>query len=298
MTDQDLSDQTLDIAGASDIGRNRNENQDHYLIAKLRRQLVICDSDVPCEVREAHYGCPEGRLLVVADGMGGHRDGERASRIAVTECARYILDLTHWFLKLSPDDEDDFLEELADSLLKIQDKIWLLGNGSERGMGTTVTMAYLVWPKLYLVHAGDSRCYLLRDGGLRQMTTDHTLAQKLVESGGLSREDASESRWRHVLWNCVGGGEKRVEPEVVRCQLREDDVVLLCSDGLTGMVDDEELRLRLSQGENSEVIVKQLINAANEAGGNDNISVIACRVLHPPDCGEDAHDATQTTIVE
>ncbi len=297
-----MTDQTFDIAGGSDVGRKRSENQDHYLIAKLRRQLVICDSDVPYEDCDAIYGCPEGRLLVVADGMGGHHDGERASRTAVMECARYVLDMMQWFLKLSADDEDDFTDELGNSLRRVQEKIWSQGTAATHKMGTTVTMAYVLWPKMYVVHAGDSRCYLLRDGKLRQVTTDHTIAQQLVDTGALTEEAANQSHWRHVLWNCVGGGDRRVEPEVVRCQLQEGDVVLLCSDGLTGMLDDEHLKRQLSKCDQSESAVKQLIDAANEKGGTDNISVIVNRVLRSPSCEDAMSDdepiGINTTIIE
>lgn len=164
-----------------------------------------------------------------------------------------------------------------------------------RRMGTTVTMAYLLWPRMFVVHAGDSRCYLLRDGELKQLSTDHTIAQQLVNAGGMTPDDAALSTWRFVLWNCVGGGEQQVRPEAVRCQLKDEDVVLLCSDGLTGMIDDSEIASIIEKPSSSEKTTQSLIDAANQAGGKDNISVIVCRIVEPRECDDQVLDGTATT---
>ena len=273
------------IGGGSHIGLKRSENQDHFLVASLRRQLIIEQTDVLPQKQGQLFGCQEGKLLVVADGMGGHQGGEVASRTAVEESARYVLDMMQWFLKLSSTDEQDFEDELSDCLKSIQRKIWLHGESGDRKMGTTVTMAYLLWPRMFVVHAGDSRCYLLRDDELKQLTTDHTIAQQLIDSGGLPADDAVISHWRHVLWNCVGG-EHQVRPEVIRCQLRSNDVVILCSDGLTGMIDDWEIAAIVQSSNTSEQATSRLIEAANAAGGHDNITAVVCRIGKNDDCEE------------
>ncbi len=267
----------LDVAGGSDIGRKREDNQDHYLIAGLRRQLEIVETDVAHDQCHELYGARPGRLLVVADGMGGHADGERASGAAVQACARYVLDMTHWFLKLSRENEDDFKRELERSLEVVQKSLFDAKEPASRQMGTTVTMAYIVWPRLYVVHAGDSRCYLLRNGELSQLTTDHTFAQKLLDENAITPEEAATSRWRHVLWNCVGGGEKRVTTEVTKTMLKPADTILLCSDGLTGMLSDTDIKTVVAGAASSREAVDRLISAANQAGGLDNISVIVAR---------------------
>ena len=278
MNDSMAEDDSFDIFGASDIGKQRTENQDHFLVADLRRQLKVRQTDVPQTQQELLFGCQEGNLLVVADGMGGHEDGEVASRTAVESAAHYVLDMMHWFLKLSPGDEQDFEDELADCLKAIQRKIWAGGDSTNRRMGTTVTMAYLLWPRMFVVHAGDSRCYLQRSGTLRLLTTDHTIAQQLIDSGTMMCDEACLAKWRHVLWNCVGGSDRQVRPEVVRADLEEGDVVLLCSDGLTSMIDDAEIAAIITAAATSQAATQQLIEAANRAGGNDNISAIVCRV--------------------
>ncbi|EMI18165.1 protein serine/threonine phosphatase [Rhodopirellula maiorica SM1] len=268
----------FDISGGSDIGKKRSENQDHFLIADLRRQLIVRGTDVPDAKHREMFGCQEGNLLVIADGMGGHRDGERASRTAIESTAQYVLDMMHWFLKLCSDEEQDFIDELSHSLTAIQQKIWTEGEGVHRRMGTTVTMAYLLGSRMYVVHAGDSRCYMLRDKTLKQLTTDHTVAQQLIDAGALRDSDAAIEQWRHVLWNCVGGGNQAVRPEAVRSKLQTGDILLLCSDGLTGMVDEDRIASILMASKDSESSVAKLIEAANDAGGADNISAIVCRI--------------------
>ncbi len=287
----------FDISGGSDIGKRRSENQDHYLIADLRRQLVVRGTDIPDAKNREMFGCQEGNLLVVADGMGGHRDGEQASRTAIEATAQYVLDMMHWFLKLCSDDEQDFIDELSESLTSVQQKIWSVGDNSHRRMGTTVTMAYLLGSRMYIVHAGDSRCYLLRDKSLKQLTTDHTVAQQLIDAGALKESDDAIQQWRHVLWNCVGGGNQAVRPEAVRCTLQTGDILLLCSDGLTGMLDDDQITSILMANKDSEKSVAKLIQAANDRGGEDNISAIVCRINEVEDCGDtDAPINLDTTV--
>ena len=196
--------------------------------------------------------------------------------------------MMHWFLKLSPSDEQEFEDELAECLREVQKKIWRDGGGSNRRMGTTVTMAYILWPRIFIVHAGDSRCYLLRSGELKQLTTDHTVAQQLIDAGGMTSDDAARSNWRHILWNCVGGGDHKVQPEAIRCLLKRDDVILLCSDGLTGPVEDEMIHSIIASARTSKEATERLVRAANDAGGHDNISVIVCKVQRPEHC--DARD--------
>jgi len=271
----------FEVAGGSDVGRVRETNEDHFLIADLRRLLRVCETNVAHDQYDRLFGNLPGHLLVVADGMGGHHAGEVASSTAVESCARYVLDMMEWFLKLSDDHEKDFLEELTDCLKSVQRKIWRKANGDRDRMGTTVTMGYIVWPRMYLVHAGDSRCYLYRDGEIGQLTTDHTLAQQLVESGALSPEDAATSRWRHVLWNCVGGSQRTVQPEVCKSNLEIGDTIVLCSDGLNAMLSDQEIKQTLESSRSCREAVSSLIDQANKAGGEDNVSVIVGHYHRP-----------------
>lgn len=270
----------LEVAGKSDVGRSREINQDHYLVADLQRLLQIRDTNVAEEECQRLFASPPGHLLVVADGMGGHASGEVASSTAVGSCARYVIDMMQWFIKLSESNEEDFRDELSECLRSVQRRLWSKSNGARR-MGTTVTMAYILWPRMYVVHAGDSRCYVLRNGDLQQVTTDHTLAQQMVDSGAIAPEEAATSRWRHVLWNCVGGSDRTVQPEVTKVVLQPSDRILLCSDGLTGMIEDGEIQEVLESLADCRSATDELVRRSNEAGGKDNITVIVGQFHEP-----------------
>jgi protein phosphatase len=144
-------------------------------------------------------------------------------------------------------------------------------------MGTTLTLAYLLWPRLYVVHAGDSRCYLLRNARLHQITRDHTVAQRLVDQGILPAEEAEESRWSHVLWNCIGGGAQEMKPDVYKATLRLGDTLLLCTDGLSRCVPEKQIQQILESDRPAEETCKRLIATANAEGGPDNITVVVAR---------------------
>ena len=141
-------------------------------------------------------------------------------------------------------------------------------------MGTTLTMAYVLWPRVYVVHAGDSRCYLHRSGYLTRMTTDHTIAQRALDEGILTEEEAKSSVLGNTLWNCIGGGTAGVTPDVYHATLTPGDELLLCTDGLTRKLTEEHISDVLKRSSSPEVAVGALITSANEAGGEDNITVV------------------------
>lgn len=181
------------------------------------------------------FGSVQGEVLLVADGMGGHAAGDRASRLAIGHLIGRLLDTPR---ALSIDDAnqvtamvDGLREILVDAHAKILAESAQVA--ARRGMGTTLTMALMVESTLHVVHVGDSRCYLIRRGIAEQLTTDHTVARQMVESGGLKPEEEAASRWSNVLWNVLGGhhdGELMVEVRIV--QLEPGDMVALCTDGL------------------------------------------------------------------
>jgi serine/threonine protein phosphatase PrpC len=145
------------------------------------------------------------------------------------------------------------------------------------GMGTTVTLACILDGELFVVHVGDSRCYLFRDGALLQLTHDHTLLQELLKGGALRAQDAANPRWKHVITNVVGGTEPEVRPEVHKLPLEPGDLLLLCSDGLTDMLTDAEIVAILQEQPDLERASQQLVKRANERGGRDNVTVILAR---------------------
>jgi protein phosphatase len=151
-------------------------------------------------------------------------------------------------------------------------------NSKLRKMGTTLTMAYVLWPRLYVVHAGDSRCYLLRNRRLARMTKDHTVAQRAVDEGLMTEEQAKDSVFGNTLWNCIGGGSEGVSPDIFHATLQPGDEILLCTDGLTRKLTDRDIRDLLLKAASPDAVADALVAAANHAGGEDNITVVLARV--------------------
>lgn len=242
--------------------------------------MLVSATSLPLDQQSRIFGGVQGQLLLVADGLGGHAAGEKASSLAIDHLIGRLLNSVHWFFQLENDCEGDFIDGLKDLLRDAHARI--LAESSQQqhqqSMGTTLTMAHIVWPRMYVVHAGDSRCYLIRGGGAEQLTTDHTLARQMVEAGGLSPEDEPHSRWSHVLWNVLGGqsgGE--LIAEVRRADLQPGDSVVLCTDGLYRYVKPEALASLVSESDDPQAICSRLVQLANEAGGEDNITVVVAK---------------------
>jgi PPM family protein phosphatase len=264
-----------EVFGMTDRGRVRERNEDQFLVADLERSLLIQSSSVGM-IGTSLTEVPQGRLLMVADGMGGYGNGEIASSIAIEALARYAFAVMPWLLSHSETSEADLERALRQALQHCHEKVQRTAQreGLDSRMGTTLTMAYVTWPELHIAHVGDSRCYLAREGELRRLTRDHTLAEQLVEAHALSPEEARRSRFRHILVNAVGGSAKSVRVDLHSFELLPGDRLLLCSDGLTGHLGDAAIAEQLSQPVSAKSSVHALIDAANAAGGSDNITVV------------------------
>lgn len=271
----------MDCYGVTDVGVERENNEDQFLIADLKKSMQLHQTSLGLDHQTRLYGSSQGRLLVVADGMGGAADGERASAIAVDSLTHYVLNTLDWFFRLDEQREHDFLDELKAALEEcqagIQHEVETVARRA--GMGTTLTMAYIIWPRMYVVHVGDTRCYLHHRGRLKQLTTDHTVAQQLEDEGTMNHDEAENSHWQHVLWNVVGGDSSDIEPEVHMAQLTIGDSILLCSDGLTGCVSDEALREALESDQSAKQVAEGLVGNALDAGAPDNVTVVVARFI-------------------
>ncbi|MCC9644688.1 protein phosphatase 2C domain-containing protein [Rhodopirellula sp. JC740] len=272
------SEDQIHAAGRTHVGQRREDNQDQFLIAELRKSMQIHQTSLALDEESTLFGGRNGQLLVVADGMGGHASGRRASNLAVDHLITQLLNNVHWFLHLDEERDQSFIDSLKSLLERTNLKLLNESKQSEedRGMGTTLTVAYIVWPRMYVVHAGDSRCYLVRSGQCSQITTDHTLARQLVDAGSMKPEDEATSRWSNVLWNVLGGhGENQFTAQVVRVDLLPNDTVILCSDGLSRYVDPNTIVSVVDQfGTDLQGMTDHLIQIANSAGGVDNITVV------------------------
>ena len=282
----------MDCSGLTDVGKVRAANEDAFLIADLRKSMDIHQTSLGHDDRTKLFGKSEGKLLVVADGLGGHAAGGRASTVAIDRLTAYLLSSMRWLFRLEAGLEDDFLSDLEAALKQCQEHIRAESEfmPERHGMGTTLTMAYVLWPRLFVVHVGDSRCYLLRESSLEQITTDHTFAQAFADQGDVDPKLACQPRWSHTLWNVVGGTSDELKPEVYKAELHVGDTLLLCTDGLTKGVGDGEIAKLLGEEGTASDLCRRLVDAANEAGGKDNVSVIVARFRR----AEQSQEAAET----
>ena len=273
----------MDCFGLTDSGRKRPTNQDHFLIADLNKSMRVHATSLTLDNETRVYGGSQGKLLIVADGMGGEAAGERACTIAVDQVTTYVLNSLAWCFRLEEGSEHDFEDHLKETLESCQKSIQsAVGKHPEmKSMGTTMTMVYIVWPRAFVVHVGDSRCYLLRNRQLNQITVDHTMSEIMAEAGQMSREEARHSPMGHALWNVLGGRSNELSVDVYRLTLERDDILLLCTDGLYDMVPHEQLQEFLNSSTDAEAACRKLVNLANENGGKDNITVIVSHFLAP-----------------
>ena len=271
------TDQELDVFGITHPGRVREENQDHFLICSLHKQMRIHGTSLP---NLEPVTTPSERLAflaVVADGVGGQLGGEEASRLTLEAVASYLTNSMHCYYTHDPEQEGEFLEQLQTSVQDSHERVSAEAQAdpARKGMASTLTLAIGVWPWAYVVQVGDSRCYQLREGGLVQITRDQTVGQALYDEGVLNTAEAMESKWSHVLASAIGGPE--ANPVTSRVDLHRDDVLLLCSDGLTGYVEEQRIRERLVTMQSAEQACHALVEDALEGGGGDNITVVVGR---------------------
>ena len=273
----------MECYGLTDAGRKRPTNQDHFLIADLNKSMRVHDTSLALDGETRIYGGSQGKLLLVADGMGGHAEGERACTIAVDQLTTYVLNSLGWCFRLEENSERDFEEDLKHALETCQKSIEAVAqnNPEMQSMGTTMTMVYIVWPRAFVVHVGDSRCYLLRRGQLDQITVDHTMSEVMSKAGQMSRDDARHSPMGHVLINVLGGRSHDLFVDVNKVSLERDDILLLCTDGLYDMIPDEQINELLGSKQSAEGICRNLVEQANGNGGKDNITAIVSRFLSP-----------------
>lgn len=265
---------TSDFYGLSHPGRQRNQNEDHFFISSINRSMLIEQSSLPIDDWSTRTGTQCGKLLMVADGVGGHPDGHLAGGLAVYTAARQLLEAVH----LPGNGESPVgpsRQMLRDVLQNVESQLQF--HQGEPHMATTLTLALITWPRMTVVHVGDSRCYVMRDKDLIQLTTDHTIARQLVEEGVLAADQQAYSRWRHVLWNALGGDHEGVTPQACRFDLQPGDQVLLCTNGLHQQLDQSDIARILYAAEDSVTACAALISQAVVAGGTDDATAVVGR---------------------
>lgn len=265
------------VFGRTDVGLIREHNEDNFLVADLEtgnRSLLP-------EVRDHTVG-PRGTLLAVCDGMGGAAAGEVASQIGV--------DTVYELMQQDepPTDVEDLAARLEDAVLDAGKKIFdsAKADRSRRGMGTTITTASLISDRIIFAQVGDSRAYLIRNGEMMQVTRDQSLVNQLIEAGQLKPEEAELFEHSNIILQALGTAED-VTVDLTFADLRRGDTIVMCSDGLSGLVTDEQIRDMVVEASEPIDACKSLTEAAREGGGHDNITVIVAQFdgegLEPPD---------------
>jgi protein phosphatase len=267
--------------GLTHPGRVRPTNQDQFLIAELARALRVRRTSLPRT--KMRLGDERGRLLVVADGVGGTRGGEEASALAVDTVEGFVLNALDWCTHPQGPEGLRVLAEFRAGLRRADARIYRKAarHPALQGMGTTLTLAYSIGWDMFVAHAGDSRCYLFRGRTLYQLTSDHTVVQDLVRQGYLQPAQAKGHRLANQITNVVGGPEPGVRPELHKLRLEPGDVVLLCTDGLTSMVPDHDIAQVLLREPEPRRACERLVDRANKKGGEDNITVVLARYGAP-----------------
>ncbi len=261
----------VQVFGKTDVGRSREHNEDRFLVADLTRK----DASLQPQVRQHDLG-DRGSLFVVADGMGGAAAGELASQMATDTIFAHLMKAWNAETEATPQRFAHRLKEaveVANASIHAHAK----AHPEVKGMGTTTTAAGVLGDHLYLTQVGDSRAYLVRRGVAHQLTKDQSLMQRLVEAGELTEEEAAQSERRNIILQALGPDPK-VKVDLTHQEVRRGDVLVLCSDGLSGQVKKEEIAQIVTQA-NGELAgaCDKLIALANERGGPDNITVVMAR---------------------
>lgn len=248
------------IGTGQSTGIERSHNED---------ALLVINSAAAGDPTPPNFG-----LFIVADGMGGHRAGEVASAVSIRTVARRITEQT--IVQMLAADSDLEIDPLQDLLRSAIEEANEAVVEQVPGGGTTLTAAVMLGHQLTIGHVGDSRAYLLQDGRAEVITRDHSLVERLRELGQLTAEEAAIHPQRNVLYRAIGQGAN-LEVDVTSVPAPHDGYLMICSDGLWGVIGDERMKQIIAEAPSPQIACEQLVDAANAAGGPDNITVILVR---------------------
>jgi protein phosphatase len=266
-----------DIAAVSHAGKVRTNNEDHYLVARAGRFLRTWMTNLPAGLAPVEFE-EVVHAMFVADGMGGMAAGEVASREAIAHFLRLVLETPDWVFGIEEPEVEERLRRAVERFRNVNAALFERARRDPElgGMGTTLTLAWSLGRELLIAYVGDSRVYLLRGGTLHRLTRDHTRAQELADRGVIAQEDVATHRLRHILTQALGVWEGGGEPDLERIGLEDGDRLLVCSDGLTDMVDEATIAAELGPGRNASAdrACQALLARALEQGGNDNVTIV------------------------
>ncbi len=276
-------DEELDLFGLTHIGKVRKINQDHFMLCTVHPQVLMHGTSLPHPEELPLRGERLATIMLVADGVGSTAGGGDASQLTVETITRYVASSLRCYHAAGSAKDHEFEEALRAAAFEAHAAVKSeAATRTEPGrMATTMTLAIVIWPWVYVVQVGDSRCYHFLNGTLSQVTRDQTMAQALVDEGAMPKESLHTSPLSHVLVSSIGGDS--AAPEVSRLDIRNrDSVLLLCSDGLTKHVSDEEIAAEIGAMESSEQLCRSLLAKALDRGGSDNITILSGRAPRTP----------------
>lgn len=260
----------VEVFGRTDVGTTRDHNEDSFLVANLTTR----EASLQPTVRNHEVGL-RGTLFMVADGMGGAAAGELASEMATETVYTHMLEA--WGTDTEVTDQR-FAYRLKEAVEIANSRIYEYARNhpENRGMGTTTTACGIFGTSLFLTQIGDSRGYLIRKGRIVQITKDQSLMQRLVDAGELTEEEAAVSERRNIILQALGP-DPAVKVDLTRQEVRRGDLLIMCSDGLSGLARNDDILRIVSEAPDLVTACKQLIDLANERGGPDNITCIVAR---------------------
>lgn len=258
----------ISIFAQTDVGSVRKGNEDSFLVVDITSE----HQDSLPEVKEYDFN-NKSNIFVVADGMGGPAAGEVASLMAVNTVQEEIKSKTF-------SNESEFVEVLIGLLQKANTAIFekSQSNDEMKGMGTTATLAGVVDKKLFLGQVGDSRAYLIRNNTITQITKDQSYVNQLIEAGTITEEEAENHPQKNIILQALGN-QASLKVAVTSVDLSKGDYLLICSDGLSGLLKKEEMKLMIKSSSDLKAACQELIDLTNKRGGHDNITVIIAHFL-------------------
>lgn len=288
----------IQLTAGTNVGLVRKNNEDNFVV---NINLEFDDWTVPETPEYIELG-KYGALLVVADGMGGLNAGEVASQIAVNTMQQLFTEenLRKIVLNDSNSKDKSISRFLANAVKTANANIIKTSNedGSAQGMGTTIVIAWLIEDKAHVAWCGDSRCYVFNESSYTRISKDHSYVQELVDSGELNPEYAFDHPYSNIITRCLGDDSGKASPDYRCYKLKHNDIILLCTDGLSGLCrDDEIMDIVTGAYDNLNICKESLINAALAAGGHDNVTVALCHIIDNNSCvpGEDDSNNSDTS---
>ena len=269
----------VEFGALSHRGLVRSNNEDHYSVVRRYRSRDVLLTNLPPEAYAPRKD--EAYALAVADGVGGAAFGELASMLALRTGWELTGTAFKWNFKLSETEIADLEEGMNVYMQLIHRRLKeeAEDNASYKGMGTTLTGALTVGLDAFVVHVGDSRAYLYRQGTLYRLTKDQTLAELMASLGIIATVDEAATRFQNTLVSCLGGNFEKVEVATTHVTLQDGDQLLLCTDGLTDMVSEVDIASILAHSSAPQTRCQELIDAALNAGGRDNVTVVLGKYL-------------------